>query len=65
MITKEMTLLEIVEQYPATEKVFHQYDELVGACVMCEQLFATLEEMSSFYRLDIEKIVRDLNEVIK
>ncbi|MEN6325918.1 MAG: hypothetical protein ABFD18_06895 [Syntrophomonas sp.] len=64
MITKDMILLDIVEKHAITQDVFHQYDNIVGSCIMCEQLFVSLAEMSEHYGLDAEKLVKELNEAI-
>jgi hypothetical protein len=64
MIYKEMRVLDIVEKYPECQEVFHRYDEKVGACIMCEQLFNSLAEMSVFYGLEIENIISELEKAI-
>ncbi len=64
MITKDMILLDIVEKHPITQDVFHKYDSILGSCIMCEQLFVSLEEMSEHYGLDIEKLLKELNAAI-
>ena len=42
MITKDMIILNIVEDYPKTEEVFRSYDKIAGKCTMCHNLFDSL-----------------------
>ncbi|MEN2258616.1 hypothetical protein AAIB48_13075 [Paraclostridium benzoelyticum] len=61
MITKEMTLLSIIEKYPETEDVFHQYDKIIGECLLCNNLFDTIETVSNKYKINMDNILEKLN----
>lgn len=60
LIEPGMTLLEIVSQHRGTEDVFRGYDKQAGVCLLCEALFDTLEEAAAKYRLDLKKLLADL-----
>ena len=51
-----MTLLQIIELNPQSEEVFRQYEEELGSCLLCHNLFDSLENIAQMYRLDIEQI---------
>ncbi|HID24842.1 MAG TPA: DUF1858 domain-containing protein [Thermoplasmata archaeon] len=62
-ITKDMTIREVIEKYPETALVFSKYN--VG-CIGCfAASFETIEDIARVHGTDIEKLVKDLNEVIK
>lgn len=61
MITKEMNLLSIVEKYPQTEDVFHQYDKIIEECLLCNNLFDTIETVSNKYKINMDNILEKLN----
>lgn len=63
MISEKMVLLDIVSDFPETEKVFKQYDEAVGKCLLCSNLFDTLEKVAMLYGLDKDEILEKLNGV--
>ena len=65
MITKNMTPLDIVKKYPVTEDVFHEYDELVGRCLLCVNLFDTIEDIAANYNLNLIELIDKLNNVTK
>ena len=61
-ITKEMGLIEIVQQYPETIEVFQRYG--LG-CIGCAAArFENLEAGAKVHGIDPEKMVEDLNAVI-
>ncbi len=61
-ITKEMGLIEIVQQYPETIEVFQKYG--LG-CIGCAAArFENLEAGAKVHGIDPEKMVEDLNAVI-
>lgn len=64
MITKEMTILNIVEKYPEALKVFKVYDELFQVCICCQSLFDTLEQVCDKYGIDLDKVLSDINKVV-
>ncbi|WDC83438.1 disulfide oxidoreductase [Caloramator sp. mosi_1] len=63
-INKDMIILDIVEKYPETEDVFHMYDEAAGTCILCSNLFDSLENALNKYGLDLDKVMHQLNTVI-
>ncbi len=64
MITKEMTVLEIVEKHPETEDVFRGYDDIVGKCVLCTCLFDSIYSIALDYHLDLELLLDKVNSTI-
>ncbi len=61
-ITKEMGLLEIVQNYPETLEVFQRYG--LG-CIGCAAArFENLEAGAKVHGIDPEKMVEDLNAAI-
>lgn len=60
-ITASMTILDIVSIYPLTEKVFESYNERVGECLCCQMLFETIEKTAQQYKLDLTKLLSELN----
>jgi len=64
LITKEMTVLEIVEKHPETEDVFRSYDDITGKCVLCSCLFDTVEKISLDYNLDLDVLIHGINSAI-
>lgn len=64
MLNKEMLILDIVEKYPETEEVFRSYDDKVGHCTMCHNLFDSLGEFALEYDIDINDLISKLNEKI-
>lgn len=61
MITKEQTLLEIVEDYPEREIAIREFDKEAGACLLCENLFDSIAEIEKKYEIDLSKLVERLN----
>ena len=59
-VTPDMTLLDIVRRYPATEAVFRALDDQAGECLLCQALFETVEATSSRYGLDLDLLLADL-----
>jgi hybrid cluster-associated redox disulfide protein len=61
-ITKEMGLLEIVQNYPETLEVFQRYG--LG-CIGCAAArFENLEAGAKVHGIDPDKMVEDLNAAI-
>lgn len=59
-IDKEMTVLDIVSRYRETEAVFKAYDAQAGECICCHSLFDSLDDISLRYRLDLDRLISDL-----
>ncbi|WP_418790857.1 DUF1858 domain-containing protein [Phosphitispora sp. TUW77] len=64
MITKDMTILDIVNKYPETIDVFQAYDKTYSTCICCTSLFETLENTASMHKLDLVKLLSDLNKTL-
>ena len=63
MITKDMIILNIVEDYPKTEEVFRFYDKIAGKCTMCHNLFDSLEEFADMYEINLDDLVQRLVKI--
>lgn len=63
-IHPEMTVLEIVDRYRATQSVFKKYDEQAGVCICCQALFEPLKELANKYKLNLEQLIFDLENSI-
>ncbi len=61
-IRQDMTVLDVVSKYRPTEAVFKQYDQQAGECVCCQALFESLQDVAARYRLDLEKLLSELNK---
>ena len=61
-ITPEMTLIEVLHQHRQTEAVFRRYEGEAQGCLLCHALFDTLAEAAAKYGLDLDRLMRDLQE---
>lgn len=61
-ITKDMGLLEIVQQYPETIEVFQRYG--LGCLGCAAARFENLEAGAKVHGIDINKMVEDLNAAV-
>jgi predicted DNA-binding ribbon-helix-helix protein len=61
-ITSEMTIVEVLSQHRQTEEVFRRYEGGAQGCLLCHALFDTLEEVAAKYRLDLDRLMQDLEE---
>ena len=64
-VTPQMTLVEVMTQWRASEAVFKTYEAQAGTCLRCHALFDTLEEAAQKYNLDLAKLVADLNALAR
>lgn len=64
MLDKNMQILDIIYKYPATQDVFKEYDQLTGSCVMCEYLFATLEELANICNINVETLIQQVERAM-
>lgn len=62
MINKEMTIAEIVRRYPETLTVFEKYRLDCFECQIAE--YEALEHGAGVHKIDIEKLLAELNDVI-
>ncbi len=65
IIDPHMTVLDIVSRYRQTEAVFKQYDRQAGVCLCCQALFDSLKDTARRYRLDLGRLVADLEKAAK
>ena len=59
-IDPAMTVLDIVSAHRSTEAVFKRYDARAGECICCNALFEPLFRVAKRYGLDLEALLRDL-----
>lgn len=64
MVTKNMVILDLVNKHPETIPVLSDYDRKFSTCICCSSLFETLEKAAKKHRLNLEKLLADLNEVL-
>ena len=62
-ITKDMLIGEVIGKYPETIKVFHSHGFGCIGCVIAD--FETIEEGAEAHGMDVEGLIKDLNEAIK
>ena len=60
-ISAELTVLDIVSEYPETEAVFKSYDEQVRECICCQGLFETVQQVAEKYKLNLAELLAKLN----
>lgn len=63
MLDRKMTITDIVETYPDTFEVFMSHGMHCIGCMAAE--FETVEEGAYAHGIDVEELMRDLNDVIK
>jgi hybrid cluster-associated redox disulfide protein len=61
-ITPEMTIVEVLSQHRQTEEVFRRYEGEAQGCLLCHALFDTLAEAAAKYGLDLDRLLKDLQE---
>ncbi len=62
MITREMTIGEIVRSYPKTLEVFTRFGLDCFECQVAD--FEKLEHGAGVHKVDVEKLLHELNRVI-
>ena len=60
VIRPDMTVLDIVSKYRATQDVFKQWDGKAGECICCNALFEPLKVVAEKYSLDLDTLTREL-----
>ncbi len=63
MITKEMTIGEIVRLYPQTLEVFNRFGLDCFECQMAE--LEKLEHGAGVHKVDVDLLIEELNRTIK
>lgn len=61
MITKEMTIGEIVRRHPETLEVFEKYGLDCFECQIAD--FEALEHGAGVHKIDVDDLLRELNRV--
>lgn len=62
MISKEMTIEEIIQRYPQTIPVFARFGL---ECVGCQiASFEALEHGAGVHHVDVEQLLKELNSVV-
>ncbi len=63
LVTKEMTIDEIIQKYPKTSFVLLDYGL---HCLGCPSALAeTIKEAAKVHRIELKKLLNDLNKIIK
>ncbi len=63
MISKQMTIEEVVQKYPETRATFERYG--LG-CVGCQAaLFENIEQGAKVHGIDVNALIADLNKQIQ
>ena len=63
MITKDMSIGDIVDQYPETVSVFISHGLGCIGCAIAQ--FETLEEGAMAHGIDVEALIKDLNKSLE
>jgi len=63
MITRDMTISEIIIRYPQTLTVFRRFGLSCQECQIAD--FEALEHGAGVHKLDIDLLLRELNKVIE
>ena len=63
LITKEMSIGDIVDQYPETVSVFISHGLGCIGCAIAQ--FETLEEGAMAHGIDVEALLKDLNKSLE
>jgi hybrid cluster-associated redox disulfide protein len=61
MITREMTIGEIIRRYPQTIEVFSRYGLDCSDCQIAD--FEEVEHGAGVHKVDVEALMTDLNRV--
>jgi hypothetical protein len=64
MIDKDMKVMDILDRFPQTEEAFREYDSVVGKCILCHNLFDTLEEVSLIYEIDLDELIERIQRAL-
>ena len=63
MITKDMSIADIVREHPETVPVFMSHGLGCIGCAIAQ--FETLEEGAMVHGIDVEKLLVDLNKAVE
>ena len=62
LVTKEMTIKEVLRKYPEATSVFIDYGLHCVACAFAQE--ETIEEAVKVHQINLEEFLADLNEVV-
>ena len=62
MITKEMTIEEIIQRYPQTLPVFARFGLDCAGCQIAS--FEALEHGAGVHHINVEQLLKELNAVL-
>ncbi len=62
VITKDMSIIEVVQQYPATVEVFRRYGMGCFGCAAAR--FENIEQGANAHGIDVDALVADLNKAL-
>lgn len=65
MVNKNMIILDLVNKHPETIPVLSDYDRKFSTCICCSSLLETLEKAANKHRLNLEKLLADLNRALE
>jgi len=61
-ITKEMTIMEVVNKYPQSIRVFYQHGLF---CIGCSVAYRdSIEQGASAHGIEVEPLIRELNQAV-
>lgn len=63
VITKDMSIIEVVQQYPATIEVFRKYGMGCFGCAAAR--FENIEQGAQAHGIDADALVVDLNKAVQ
>lgn len=63
MITKEMTIGEIIRRYPQTIPIFGKYGLDCSECQIAD--FEEIEHGAGVHKADVDKLLAELNQAIE
>lgn len=61
-ITKEMSIVEVVQQYPQTVQVFRNYG--MGCLGCAAARFENIEQGAAAHGIDVAALIDDLNKAV-
>ena len=62
IITKDMSIIEVVQLYPATIEIFRKYGMGCFGCAAAR--FENIEQGAAAHGIDIDALIADLNKAV-
>lgn len=63
MVKRDMTITEIINRYPQTIDVFHAFGLDCNECQIAD--YEDLEHGAGVHNVDIDRLLKELNRVVK